>query len=172
MRAAATLILALLTACSAPSPGRPSDQPSSPAARPGDPYPYTTPIPPAVATPLDGTYARHIGPAEAGGAGKCRRCPPYRMEESDQTLSFERGIFRISNEIFDPKSIDWKSVGHFMVDGDTVTLFNDPNCPTTRGTYRWRVPGGTLTLEVVDDPCAFGGLRWRYLTRLPWVRGT
>ena len=162
------VLLLLLTACSTSSPSGPLDRPSTPVAPPGDPYAYTTPTPPAETTPLDGTYARRIGPAEAGGAGKCRRCPPYRIEESDQTLAFERGVFRIANEVFDPKSIDWKSVGHYTLDGNEVTLFNDPNCPATRGTYRWRVANGALRLEVVDDPCAFGGLRWRYLTRLRW----
>jgi hypothetical protein len=119
---------------------------------------------------MDGEYVRIVGEELAGGTGKCRRCPPYRLEVAASTLTLRNGVFLIENEVISPKAIDWKSVGHFTVDGDRVTLFNDPNCPTTRGTYRWTVRHDVLTLDVVEDDCAFGGLRWRYLERLPWTR--
>jgi hypothetical protein len=84
------------------------------------------------------------------------------------TLSLRGGVFRITNEVREAGAIDWRSVGHYTVSGDEIVLFNDPNCPQTRGTYRWALTGSLLTLQVVDDDCAFGGLRWRYLTALPW----
>jgi hypothetical protein len=86
------------------------------------------------------------------------------------TLSLRAGVFRITNEVREAGAIDWRSVGHYTVSvsGDEIVFFNDPNCPKTRGTYRWSVTGSRLTLEVIDDECAFGGLRWRYLTAVPW----
>lgn len=133
------------------------------------PYPYTTPTPPARPTAIDGIYARTLGPAEAGPRGPCRRCPPYRLEIADSTLTLATGVFFIENQVEEGKAIDWQSIGHYQVDGDTVVLFNDPNCPQTRGAYRWSLSGGILTLKVVEDECAFGGLRWRYLTAAPWA---
>jgi hypothetical protein len=62
----------------------------------------------------------------------------------------------------------FRTVGHYLVDESTLTLFNDPNCPKTRGTYRWELVAGALTLEVVDDPCPFDLLRARYLVAAPW----
>jgi hypothetical protein len=85
------------------------------------------------------------------------------------TLSLQGGVFRITNEVREAGAIDWRSVGNHTVAGDKIVFFNDPNCPQTRGTYTWTATGALLTFKVVDDGCAFGGLRWRYLTALPWT---
>lgn len=131
------------------------------------PYGYVTPTPPAEPSELDGAYEREVTAAIAGHVGKCRRCPPYRMEEGETNrLLLTGGVFRV---VHDPG--EFRSVGHFEVDGDTVTFLNDPTCPTTRGTYRWRLEGDVLSFEVVDDDCAFGDLRSRYLTATSWAPG-
>jgi hypothetical protein len=132
------------------------------------PYPYTTPTPPATPTMADGEYARSVTEEDAGGLGPCRRCPPYRLEIGASTLSLQAGVFRITNEVAEQGAIDWRSVGHYTVSGNQIVFFNDPNCPQTRGTYRWSVGDSRLALEVIEDECAFGGLRWRYLTAVPW----
>lgn len=130
------------------------------------PYPYVRPTPPAEPSPLDGVYQRAVTERMAGHVGKCRRCPPYRME-SGQTnrIMLIDGVFRVIHE-----PGEFRSVGHFAVDGGSVTFVNDPNCPTIQGTYTWRVAGDRLTFEVVEDECAFGDLRSRYLTAAPWDR--
>jgi hypothetical protein len=118
---------------------------------------------------VDGTYTRSVTERDAGGLGPCRRCPPYRLEIGKSTLSLQGGVFRITNEVREVGAIDWRSVGHYTVSGDEIVFFNDPNCPQTRGTYRWEVTGSLLSLEVIEDECAFGGLRWRYLMAVPWT---
>lgn len=165
------LVLALLASgCSSDAPTE--TEPGAPAARPSgpsEPFAYTTPTPPPEPSEVDGDYVRVIDDDLAGAPGKCRRCPPYRLEVAASTLRLHDGVFLIENEVISPKAIDWKSVGHFSVDGDELTIFNDPNCPTTRGTYGWTIRENVLTLEVIDDQCAFGGLRWKYLQRAPWA---
>jgi hypothetical protein len=172
MRRASVLLLPFvlaLVSCSAKEPNaRPTQSPSlgSPVSQP---YPYTEPTPPAEPTVADGIYSRTVTEKEAGGAGPCRRCPPYRLEVAMSTLSLQAGVFRIANEVREAGAIDWRSVGHYTVSGDKIVFFNDPNCPQARGTYTWTATETLLTFEVVDDGCAFGGLRWRYLTALPWT---
>ena len=171
MRRAFLIAFALgLVACSGGPPSEPAidERPATTEARRSEPYAYVTPTPPDEATEVDGVYQRVVGDDLAGGSGACRRCPPYRMEEGTQTLRLERGVFFIENEIAAEKSIDWRSIGHYTVEGNTIRLFNDPNCTTIAGSYEWSLQGGELRLEVVDDTCAFGGLRWRYLTAAPW----
>lgn len=167
---AACVIAHLVAACSDPEPAaRPT--PSAPEATVtlSQPYPYIRPTPPARPTPVDGTYTRSVTERDAGGLGPCRRCPPYRLEIGKSTLSLQAGVFRITNEVREAGAIDWRSVGHYTVSGDEIVFFNDPNCPQTRGTYRWEVTGSLLSLEVIEDECAFGGLRWRYLMAVPWT---
>jgi hypothetical protein len=164
------LVLACaVAACSSPAPTLPSATPS-PSADQGlsQPYPYSRPTPPPRVTPVDGTYRRAITEREAGPPGPCRRCPPYRLEVGEATLSLEAGVFRLTNDARDPKAIDWRSVGHYEVSEGEIVFFNDPNCTRSRGSYRWSQAGAVLSFEVIDDDCAFGGLRWRYLTALPW----
>jgi hypothetical protein len=47
------------------------------------------------------------------------------------------------------------------VDGDGLHLFNDPNCSSMAGAYRWQLDGRDLTFDVVQDPCVFGDQRSR-----------
>jgi hypothetical protein len=42
-----------------------------------------------------------------------------------------------------------------------MMLFNDPHCMADVGSYRWRLEGEELLLEVIDDKCADG---WRGVT--------
>ena len=134
------------------------------------PYPYTTPTPPAEPTPLDGTYMRILnvgdtGPLPAGLPWRCARCLPYRPELGVSTLIFYQGEYYLNHMLS-----GFKAQGHFVVSGDRVEIFNDPNCPTDRATYRWAVRGGNLTIQPVADPCDYGGTRARDLTMTQWVR--
>ena len=130
------------------------------------PYPYVTPTPAAEPSELDGVYERMVTDAIAGHGGKCRRCPPYRMERGEtNVLMLTDGVFRVVH-----RPGEFRSVGHFEVEGDAITLWNDPNCPQARGTYTWRLDGDTLHFEVVEEGCSFGGLRTRYLTATSWTR--
>jgi hypothetical protein len=135
----------------------------APASPKPEPYPYTTPTPPLQATTVDGTWIRNVPQAAVGGAGKCRRCPPYRLAPGEDTLELHRGVFRVAHEG------EYMAVGHYVVEGDRLTFFNDPNCSGERGTYAWTVQDGALHLEVVDDECAFGDVRVRFLTAAPWT---
>jgi hypothetical protein len=163
---AATLLLA--TAC-ATAEGPSADGTTEPRAQSDElqAYPYTTPTPPSEATLLDGTYTRENDRDVVGGSGKCRRCPPYRLALGRDVLELERGVFRVSHE-----GIGYLAVGHYTLAGNRVTLFNDPNCSAERGTYAWSLEDGVLRLEVVEDDCAFGDVRVRYLTAGPWTRST
>lgn len=149
---------------------------SSPAAEPSptgdperwrtvadEPFPFVTPIPPVTATPVDGVYTRNV--EDGSRPIPCRRCAPYRLDRGEATLRLEAGRFYV-----DQPGSDFSSLGHFVVDGDEITLFNDAECPETRGTYRWSLEGDTLSFEVVEDDCAFDLLRARYLTAEPWAR--
>lgn len=130
------------------------------------PYPYVTPTPALEVTALDGVYERRVTGRIAGPAGKCTRCPPYRIERGETNLlMLDRGVFRVVH-----RPGEWRNVGHFEVDGATISFFNDPNCTATRGVYAWQLQGDTLTMRVVEDDCAFGGLRVRYLTATDWTR--
>lgn len=167
---AAILTAHLVAACSDSQPeARPTPSATKASGTLSQPYPYTKPTPPARPTPVDGTYTRSVTEKEAGGLGPCRRCPPYRLEIGMSTLSLQAGVFRITNEVREAGAIDWGSVGHYTVTGDEIVFFNDPNCPQTPGKYRLEVNGSLLSLQVIEDDCAFGGLRWRYLMALPWA---
>jgi len=126
------------------------------------PFPYTTPLPPLVATPLDGVYTK-IDPTP-GTPVPCRRCPDYLPAPGEWRLQFDRGIYRIYYT-----GTSWRSVGSFTVDGDRLTIFNDPTCHEQVGTYTWKLDGDTLTLQEIDDPCAIH-LRALSLTTQPWTR--
>ena len=164
---AATVAYMLLSEDSDPSTppgGRDPDTPS--AGAPGEPYPYTTPVPPRTATPLDGTYGRHLSVARAGGPPVlCRRCAPYRLEAGAATLVLDRGWFRVEHP-----AAGFASLGHFFVSDGRLFLLNDPNCPTDRGVYEWSMAGTELRLALVRDPCPFDRLRGRYLSAEPWTR--
>ena len=64
---------------------------------------------------------------------------------------------------FDPGAIQ-------EVSADAIVLAPDPACPNPdgapgEGRYRWSVADGTLTFEVVSDPCQ---ARVDTLTRAEW----
>jgi len=125
------------------------------------PYPFGTPLPPPAASPLDGTYTK-VEP-KAGTPVPCFRCPDYAPEGGVWKLNFDDGLYRVLHV-----ATGWRSLGSFTVDGDRLTLFNDPNCSDVTGHYRWRLEDGALQLEAVDDPCAIG-LRAANLGARPWA---
>ncbi len=133
------------------------------------PHPYLLPLPVPTGSTLDGTYTKvelkEIPPVH------CLRCPDYAPEGGIWKLNLDKGVFRIFHEL-----TGWQSVGSFVVTRDRWTsgapdqllLFNDPTCPDAVGLYSWRLEGGNLILEVIDDTCAIY-LRAMNLTNLPWL---
>jgi hypothetical protein len=155
-------MLLTIAACSSDSSRR-APTTLTPAAAPtsqSSPYPYTTPLPPPVATELDGLYAK-IDPKQ-GTPVPCKRCPDYAPEGGAWQLSFDKGIYRVFHV-----PTGWRSVGSYTVAGNQVTLFNDPVCSDGVGMYRWIVENGELTLQEVKDSCAIH-LRAANLTRQIW----
>ncbi len=106
---------------------------------------------------------RDVPVADVGEPVPCRRCAPYRIYAGTATLSFQDGRYHV-----DDQTSAFSSSGHYTVDGDRVTLFNDLVCATLKVTYTWSISDGTLTLEPQQDPCAFDNLRGRYLTDYVW----
>ena len=134
------------------------------------PYPYTEPTPAPVPTEIDGTYMQILTLDELGGASNalpfpCRRCLPYARDPGVLTLIFFDGAYFVDHQMS-----GFHATGHYEVDGNRLTLFNDPNCSRVRGTYRWRTTGPSLQLEVVDDPCAFQGERATDLATGAWTK--
>ncbi len=124
------------------------------------PFGYT-PLPPEARTLLDGTYTK-IDPKQEPRV-HCLRCPDYAPEGGLWKINFDRGVFRILHA-----ASGWKTIGSFAVEGDRLTLFNDPVCPEAGGTYRWSLADGRLILEALDDPCAIR-LRAMNLAHQPWL---
>lgn len=163
------LLLALgLSGCQAATPPRAQPMATSQVAgapaptSESTPFPYTTPLPPLRATPLDGHYVK-FDPTP-GTPVPCRRCPDYLPSGGAWTLWFDRGIYRIVY-----RATGWRSVGSFTVQGDQLTLFNDPVCHREVGRYTWRLEHEQLILREIDDPCAIH-LRAENLTRQAWQR--
>jgi hypothetical protein len=125
------------------------------------PYPYTLPLPPAEATPLDGTYTKFE--TKETPPVPCRRCPDYAPEGGIWKVNFSKGVFRIFHTV-----TGWKDMGSFVLSGDQLTLANDPVCHEVVGVYRWKLEDGKLILTVIEDKCAIG-LRAMNLTKLPWL---
>lgn len=183
-----TFIILAVTACSSSSPSTPQDTattvkdtptaeitvtgqdvPQSPesiasAARILEPYPYTTPIPPPTPTILDGIYTKEV--KFEGTPTPCRRCAPYRAEGGTWTLILDAGAFRVSHN-----TTNFQGIGSFIVSGDQIALFNDPNCHSYVGHYNWELDGQSLILKAVKDECAFG-LRLKNLATGIWIRQT
>jgi hypothetical protein len=65
----------------------------------------------------------------------------------------------------------FQGIGSFSIADDKLVLFNDPNCHLLVGHYRWELNGEALSLNVVEDECAFG-LRARNLQTDSWLRQT
>jgi hypothetical protein len=134
------------------------------------PYAYTKPTPAAVPTEIDGTYMLILTLGDLGGASNalpfpCRRCLPYGRDPGVLTLIFFDGAYFVDHQMS-----GFHATGHFEVDGDRLTLFNDPNCSRVRGTYTWQLEGASLSLKAVDDPCAFQGERATDLASDVWTR--
>jgi hypothetical protein len=138
-----------------------------------EPYPFVTPIPPLDPTAIDGVYERHVSRVLAGGGPvACRRCAPYRIEVGTTELTFDKGRYSIAHEGPGPTSSQFKSQGHFTLDGGQIELFNDPSCTQMRGSYRWMLADGKLVLRAIEDECPFSGLRERFMELTAWdIRG-
>jgi hypothetical protein len=113
------------------------------------PYPWSTPLPPYVATSIDGTYAK-LDPDEAQWY-HCRRCADFLPAGGIWRLQLDKGIYRIYYEV-----TEWRSLGSFSLSGDRVYFFNDPNCMKDVGEYKWQLTEGALSLELIEDECAIG----------------
>lgn len=168
--AAAVLALgvAVLAGGSEPvtAPLPPDGSSASPSASPVDPlrlafserfepFPYQ-PAPPLERTSIDGSYVRIVTLEELGGPvvgfpTHCRRCVPFEIDPGLETLTLFRGRYFLEHQLTGRRGL-----GHYEVTGDRVRFFNDPNCSSTTGTYRWRLDGTTFLLEAVRDPCPFG----------------
>jgi len=121
-------------------------------------------------TPIDGFYLRIVTLAETGGPShglpfRCFRCLPFRISPGLETLTMYRGRFYLEHQMS-----GFRSLGHYVVDGDRIAVFNDPNCSSTEGRYRWERRGSTLRFEVVRDPCPFKDERSDDLTYSAWTR--
>jgi len=78
-------------------------------------------------------------------------------------LQFDKGVMRIYYEV-----TGWHSLASYTVSGDRLYLFNDPYCKEASGEYKWKLSGGDLTLEAIDDPCSFQ-LRAENLGNQAWA---
>lgn len=163
-RLAASGLVLLLVGCTAQAPAAPTARGPVPDWRVSmeEPYPFLASPPPLIPTPIDGRYSRD--PTDLTGLTRigCVRCQPYPLDRGDSVLTLDAGRWRLQHE-----APPYRARGHFRVDGDVLTLFNDAECGRESGTYRWRVADGRLTLEMLDDPCAFGQ-RERDLTDRIW----
>jgi hypothetical protein len=134
------------------------------------PYPFLSPTPPpSTRTVLDGTYLRVLTLRDVGGARiglpfRCLRCPPFRIDAGVSTIMFWHGAWFLHHQMS-----DFKTQGSFVVEGDRVTLFNDPNCPQGEGVYRFEKTTHGLRFETIDDECPWSGERADDLTRVPWT---
>jgi hypothetical protein len=134
-----------------------------------EPYDYD-PAPPLEPTALDGYYLRIVGLDQVGGPRwglpfHCRRCPAYRVDPGVETILLYRGRFWLEHQMSGTRAY-----GHYVVDRNRVTFFNDANCSHTRGVYRWSRTGSSLSLEVIRDPCPFEDERADDLTFSLWTR--
>jgi hypothetical protein len=134
------------------------------------PYPYTDPAPAPVVTEIDGTYMLILTLEDLGGANHalpfpCRRCLPYARDPGVITLIFFEGAYFVDHQMS-----GFRARGHYAIEGNRLSLFNDPNCSRVRGTYTWRLDGSSLRLKTIDDPCAFEGERATDLASDVWTR--
>lgn len=113
------------------------------------PYPHTTPLPPQAPTPLDGLYVR-LDPRTQARI-PCRRCPPYPPEGGVWMLEFDAGVFRV----YHPRT-GWRTLGSYTVNGDQVTLFNDPQCHLAVGRFTWAHDDAGLRFALLEDDCELG----------------
>lgn len=134
------------------------------------PYPFMSPTPSPQQTLIDGTYLRTVDLDEVGGARiglpyRCFRCPPFRIDAGVSTLIFTEGAYYLHHHLS-----GFRTLGSFVIEGERITLFNDPNCPQIPGVYTFdRTPHG-LTLDVVRDGCPYGHERADDLMFHAWTR--
>lgn len=124
------------------------------------PVAYTTPLPEAATTALDGTYAK-IDQSQPQW-WLCLRCADYRPAGGIWKLQFDKGVMRIYYEV-----TGWKSVASYTVEDDRLTIFNDPYCRDELGEYNWHRDEANLTLDVIQDACSFS-LRAQNLSQQLW----
>ncbi len=173
-------VLLMIVACSSPareeSQNAPAAELTTTPASPWSallqrtPFAYTIPLPPPTPTILDGTYTKFE--LKEGARVPCKRCPDYAVEGGIWRLNLDKGVYRVYHE-----ATGWRSIGSFVMSRDRessvefpdkLVLFNDPTCPGVVGMYIWKVEGGRLILQVIDDTCSFG-LRAVNLTHLDWL---
>ena len=111
-------------------------------------------------TPIDGFYAKVE--SKEGTPVPCKRCPDYLPEGGVWKLHLDQGAYRIFHE-----HTGWRSLGSFVIDGDQLTLFNDPTCPHTAGHYTWRFHEGQLLFDIIEDDCQVNR-RARTFANMPW----
>jgi len=128
------------------------------------PYPWTTPLPPATWTAVDGSYAK-FDPAEPQW-WHCRRCADYLPAGGVWRLNLNNGVYRIYYE-----ATGWRSLGSFALSEDQIYFFNDPSCMKDVGMYSWKLEQGELSLELIEDACAIN-MRAANFTRQPWLTCT
>lgn len=124
------------------------------------PYPHTTPLPPRMATPVDGVYVR-FDPRN-DDRPPCRRCPPYPPEGGVWKLELDEGVFRV----FHPRT-GWRTLGSYTVQGEHIAFFNDPQCHLAVGNFTWRRGDEGLHFALIDDDCELG-TRANNFTAQPW----
>ncbi|MGH2679304.1 MAG: hypothetical protein ACRDG8_02290 [Actinomycetota bacterium] len=184
--AVSLLVAAIIVVSNLDTTSRAPSAPDSPAPRTGEemlvattledlpaalrPYPYTEPTPAPVPTDIDGTYMLILTLEDLGGASAalpfpCRRCLPYARDPGVLTLIFFEGAYFVDHQMS-----GFHSTGHYGVEGNMLTLFNDPNCTRERGTYRWRMDGASLRLSAIEDTCPFQGERATDLASDVWTR--
>lgn len=137
------------------------------------PYPYASP-PPRLSTPIDGTYLRILSlddVADVPFPTRCLRCPPFFVHSGVSTLMLHEGRYWLNHQLS-----GFRSMGHYEVEGHTISLLNDPHCPQDRGRYRWRVRRGPysfganlrLSFELLEGDCVYEEARATDLRRVPW----
>jgi hypothetical protein len=104
---------------------------------PGEPYPFTQPVPLPLVTLADGTFER--APSDPS------------LDAGTSTLRLVRGRFVLLHQ--DPWN---RATGHYAISGDRITFLNQPACGRTLGEYRWSIVDGVLHLELLHDACADG----------------
>jgi len=123
------------------------------------PFAYTTPLPAAVESRIDGLYSKiDQSPPQWW---RCYRCADYRPAGGMWRLMFDHGVMRIFYTV-----TGWRTVASYTVSDDRLYIYNDPFCLDT-GEYIWDLEGGQLHLEEVNDGCAFD-LRAENLTKQTW----
>ena len=93
------------------------------------------------------------------------RCVPYSVDAGVQTLLLHEGRYYLEHQLN-----EFRALGHYVVRGDRIVLFNDVNCSKTRGRYAWNLEHRRLSFEVIDDPCPYVDERSNDLTLEPWSR--